>query len=284
MSKVNNKVFAIPRPIIYTGKLLQVISPKLATNFALKLFQTPYKFKAPDREKTMFQRAHKEKLYIPVLDKRIQIYHCDQHPEKVLIVHGWAGRGTQLHSIAKTCVDHDIQAISFDAPAHGYSEGKVSNMTEFISCIHEIDKQYGPFTYAIGHSLGGMALMNAVKEGFNIKKLVVIGSGNSITTICDNFVKRLELKPKIGGLLKDRLDELLGSDSENLSTYKVAENVKIPVLIVHDTQDTEVDIKEAHQIDTVLDQSELLITTGLGHHKILWKPEVLNKIIHFLKS
>ena len=284
MSKDNGKVFSIPKFIIFIGKFLQAISPSLAAGFALKLFQTPYKFKAPKREEMMFQRADKQMLLIPKIGKKIQVYQCESRKEKVLIVHGWAGRGTQLHSIARKCMDNDIQVISFDAPAHGFSEGKTSNMVEYILSIHQINKKYGPFTYAIGHSLGGMALMNAVKEGFDIKKLVIIGSGNSVSTICQNFVKRLDLKPQVGHLLKKKMDDMLGSDVEELSAYKVAKDVKIPVLIIHDTEDHEVNIKEANHISQSLDNSELYITKGLGHRKILWNDRVLEKIIQFLKT
>jgi hypothetical protein len=33
-------------------------------------------------------------------------------------------------------------------------------MTDFIAAILEIEKQYGPL---VGHSLGGMSILNAIK-------------------------------------------------------------------------------------------------------------------------
>jgi hypothetical protein len=61
-------------------------------------------------------------------------------------------------------------------------------MPEYIKSIFEIDKQYGPFEFAIGHSLGGMALLQAVKDGFTVKKMVTLGSADSIFDICKQFV------------------------------------------------------------------------------------------------
>ncbi len=42
--------FEIPSHVIRTGKILQFFSTTLATNFALKIFRTPPKFKIPERE------------------------------------------------------------------------------------------------------------------------------------------------------------------------------------------------------------------------------------------
>ncbi|GAW89223.1 hypothetical protein FPS14_contig00017-0031 [Flavobacterium psychrophilum] len=42
-------------------------------------------------------------------------------------------------------------------------------MPEFIASILELEKLYGPFEFAIGHSLGGMALLNSVKQGLQLK-------------------------------------------------------------------------------------------------------------------
>jgi pimeloyl-ACP methyl ester carboxylesterase len=284
MTKPSQKVFSLPKSILYTGKVLSLISPKLATSFAFKLFMTPYKFPRPKREEKMYQKAEKEKLFIPELKKNIQLYHCGNEGGKVLLVHGWAGRGTQLHSIAQALHEKGFHSISFDATAHGESEGKMSAMTEFISSIHEIDRVHGPFSYAIGHSLGGMALMNAIAQKFKVEKLITIGSGDSINDICHSFVKRLQLKPKIGDLLKDKLDKVLRGDAEQLSTHIAAKKVSIPVLIVHDTEDEEVPLSCAHNIDKYLKNSKLHITEGLGHRKILWHNDVIDKIIDFLNQ
>ena len=41
--------------------------------------------------------------------------------------------------------------------------------------VLEIEKQFGPFEFAIGHSLGGMSILNAIKQNLSIKKAVIIG-------------------------------------------------------------------------------------------------------------
>jgi len=281
MPKPNHKVFKIPKVIIYLGKSLQFISPRLATIFVLKLFMTPYKFKRPKREDKMYLESNKENLFLSAFQKNINIYQYGNSEKKILLVHGWAGRGTQLYKIAETFIDKGYMTISFDATGHGDSEGKTSAMTEFIPAIFEIEKKYGPFEFAIGHSLGGMALLNAVKEGLRVNKIAIVGSGNSITAICHQFVNRLGLKPKVAVLLKEKMDNLLGYDAEELSAYIAAKSVTIPTLVVHDTHDEEVPVSCAHSIRQNLNNGEISITEGLGHRKVLTDSKVIEKIFTF---
>lgn len=243
---------------------------------------TPYKFKRPERENKMYEESEKDLFLVPELEKRIQVYKYGKSEKKVLLIHGWAGRGTQMYKIAEAFVDMGYETVSFDATAHGDSEGKTSAMTEFIPAVLEIEKRHGPFEFAIGHSLGGMVLLNAVRDGFKVNRIALLGSGNSITAICHQFVNRLELKPKIAELLKRNMDNLLGYDVEKLSSYVVAKSLTIPTLVIHDTQDNEVPVSCAHAIRQNLKKGDIMITDGLGHRRILTDPSVIDRILSFL--
>jgi len=280
-SSVNKKVFSIPKPVLYTGKFLQFFSSKLAMRFAFKLFMTPFKFKRPKREHKMYQNADKAMMLVPVLDKKIQVYTYGKVGEKVLLVHGWAGRGTQLYKIADALLAKGYAVVSFDATAHGDSEGKTSAMTEFIPSILEVEKQYGPFRFAVGHSLGSMALLNAVKQGLPIEKLAIIGTADSITKICHQFVNRLGLKSKVAVLLKEQLDKELGFDAEELSANIAAKEVHIPTLVLHDNNDIDVPVSCAKTVHDSLPNSKIIFTEGLGHRRILITDHVIVRIVDF---
>lgn len=279
-----NPVIKIPNGIIRTGKVLQSISPKLAANFAAKLFITPFKFPIPDREKEMLNNAKIEHLQVTELTKEVVIYCYGNGSKRVLLVHGWSGRGTQMVKIAKKLVSIGYQVISFDAPAHGKSVGKTTMMNEFISTIHAVNKQYGDFEYAIGHSLGGISLLNAVKQGLSLKKLVTIGAGNSIEAICHLFIQNLELKPTVARLMKAKFDKLFGEDIENYSSYIAARAITIPVLVVHDEDDLEIPVSAATEICNELENGTTYITSQLGHRKILGDTYVIKKIMNFLNE
>jgi pimeloyl-ACP methyl ester carboxylesterase len=272
----------IPKAIIITAKFLEAISPKLATLFAAKLFSTPLKHKIPKRELEMDKNALQQKILVPSLKKEIVVYQYGKGEKKILLVHGWSGRGTQLVKIADEFINLGFQTISFDAPAHGKSKGNSTLLTEFIAAILEIEKQFGPFEFAIGHSLGGMSILNAIKQNLKVKKAVIIGSGDSVQDIIDHFIKKLQLKPKYGTLLKIYFEKKNNTMMDSYSAYQAAKEVKIPILIIHDENDDEIPVNAAYHIQKHLQHSKIVITKGLGHRKILGDKTVIENIKSFL--
>ena len=272
----------IPFAIIATGKILQLLAPPLATLFAIKLFRTPIRFKTPAREKMMAESTQKKLVLIPELNKKVMVYSYGYSKRKVLLIHGWSGRGTQLFMIADKLLENGFMTISFDAPAHGKSTGKTTMMNEFVQSALFLEKEFGPFEIALGHSLGGMAVLNGVKQGLNIKKAILIGAGDVITDIIKDFVAKLELKPTMVAKIKNHFYKKFGENIDNYSANIAAKSVKIPTLVIHDTQDAEVPVSCAHHIRQNLEQGEILISNGLGHSRILKDAKVINRIIEFI--
>jgi esterase/lipase len=285
MSKKSNKknsAIEIPKIIIYAGKILQSISETLTIKFASKLFTTPIKYKAPKREFTMEKNSKQEVVFIPSINKKINVYSYGTGSKKVLLVHGWSGRGTQLFKIADLLIEKGYQVLSFDAPAHGKSEGKSSMMPEFIACILTLEKEFGPFEYAIGHSLGGMAIMNALKKGFQTKKIVTIGSGDKISDIVKDFIVQLQLKPSLASKLTASFENKLNEKMADYDSFYVIQDSNVPHLIIHDKEDTEVGVYCAENIYKYSKNSTLFLTEGFGHRKILGSEEVMKQINHFI--
>lgn len=283
-AEIPNQSLQIPKAITRTAKFLRAISPKLATLFAAKLFTTPLKHSIPKRELHMEENSRQTKLFIPEINKEIVVYHYGESERKVLLVHGWSGRGTQLFKIADELLSEGFSTVSFDAPAHGKSGSKTTLMPEFIASILEIEKQFGPFEFAVGHSLGGMSILNAVKQGLKVKKAVIIGSGDIIQDILDDFVLKLELNPKIASMMKTHFEKKFGSEMELYSASFAALSVEIPVLIIHDKHDDEIQVGAAHNIHKNLKKGELFITEKLGHRKILGDKKVIETIRNFISN
>lgn len=211
-------------------------------------------------------------------------YEYGKSDRKVLLVHGWSGRGTQLFKIADELLDNGYSVVSFDAPAHGKSKGNTTIMSEFIASILEIEKQYGPFEFAIGHSLGGMSVLNAIKDGLKVKKAIVIGSGDIVQDILDDFVAKLGLKQTISKRLREFFENKHQVKMDDFSAYRAAQKVKIPVLVIHDNDDPEVPVKAGIHIHENLENGELFLTDGLGHRKILGNQNVIKKTLEFIKN
>lgn len=272
----------IPKTVSYFAKTLELISIRLASFFGIRLFITPVNFPIPKREQYMLKSAQKKRLHIPEIKKEIEILSYGYSKKKVLLVHGWSGRSTQLFAFADKLLENGYMVISFDGPAHGKSTGRTTMMPEFLKTIEKINTTFGPFEAAIGHSFGATSLYNAAATFLDIKTFIAIGSGDRISDIISNFAKNLYLKEKSAKKIQLGLEKKWMIHIDDFSSSSVAKKIKIPVLVVHDIIDGDVPVSCAYRIRQNLEKGSLFITNGLGHTKILRNNEVINKSIKFI--
>lgn len=281
-----NKKITIEIPKIYRiiGKTLQFISNKLASRYAIWLFFKPLRFPMPKREQPMNQNSEQFDLFIPFIGKKIRMYRYGEGTKRILLVHGWSGRGTQLFTLADYLVSQNYQVISFDAPAHGKSEGNKTYMKEFVECIREIQTQLGEFDGVIGHSLGAMSVINAVRLGFKTPYLVCIAGGDLVKDIIDDFINKMQMNQIVWNSVHTYLQQKLKESTEEYSASIAVKNIHQPILIIHDTEDIDVPVAAAHNIHKHAPNSELLITEGLGHRRILADKAVIDRIGVFISK
>ena len=272
----------IPIPVRCFAKTLELISSRLASFFGIRLFITPVNFPIPKREQYMLKSAQKKRLQIPEIKKEIEILSYGYSKKKVLLVHGWSGRSTQLFAFADKLLENGFMVISFDGPAHGKSTGRTTMMPEFLKTIEKINTTFGPFEAAIGHSFGATSLYNAAATFLGIKTFIAIGSGDRISDIISNFAKNLYLKEKSAKKIQSGLEKKWVIHLDDFSSSNVAKKIKIPVLVVHDKTDGDVPVSCAYKIRQNLEKGSLFITNGLGHTKILRNNEVVHKSIKFI--
>ena len=272
----------IPIPVRCFAKTLELISSRLASFFGIRLFITPVNFPIPKREQYMLKSAQKKRLQIPEIKKEIEILSYGYSKKKVLLVHGWSGRSTQLFAFADKLLENGFMVISFDGPAHGKSTGRTTMMPEFLKTIEKINTTFGPFEAAIGHSFGATSLYNAAATFLDIKTFIAIGSGDRISEIISNFAKNLYLKEKSAKKIQSGLEKKWVIHLDDFSSSTVAKKIKIPVLVVHDKTDGDVPVSCAYKIRQNLEKGSLFITNGLGHTKILRNNEIVHKSIKFI--
>ncbi len=273
---------SIPKPVTMAARTLEFFSSSLAARLGGLLFTTPISFPTPKREQYMLQSAQKKRLAVPEIGKEIEILSYGYSKRKVLLIHGWAGRSTQLFAFADKLLEKGFMVISFDGPAHGKSTGKTTMMPDFLSTVQKIDETYGPFEAAIGHSFGGMCLYNATSTFLNLKTFVAIGSGDKVSDIIANFAQNLTLKKQSGKKIQQRLERKWKLKVDDYASHEVAKRIDIPVLHVHDTEDGDVPVSCAYNIRQNLTNGALLITHGLGHTKILRDPDTVKKSVDFI--
>ena len=285
--KGNTQVaYPIPKPIIWLGRLLQFFSKDLAAGYSRIFFMRPIRHKMKPAEKRWKEQAERSEIEVPSIGKRIHVYRWgDPEAPKVLIAHGWSGRGTQFIDLSRKLLDAGYQVYAFDAPAHGDSGTKRTLMLEFIESIREMDRRFGPFDAIVGHSMGGIAALNAVgRFGMKTGRLVTVGIPDSIKKIFYQFAEIMGLKPIIAEKNIDYLAQVYGTDIDHLAGSYNASLTDIPVLVVHDRKDKEVPYTEAEAIVQHLKNGKLLLTEGFGHRRILRNPEVIDQIVHYIRT
>ena len=78
-------------------------------------------------------------------------------------------------------------------------------------------------------------------------------------------------------------EKKLNTSLDDISSKNKAENINIPTLIIHDSEDKYVNVSSAVEIRQSLKKGELLMTNGLGHHKTFKDGFVIQRIIDFIK-
>lgn len=252
-------------------------------NKEIKKFLRPIKHKASEREMVFYKSAKSKTIFIPTIKKEIVVYEYGYSKNKDLVVHGWTGRGSQFYALADKLLENGRMVISFDAPAHGQSKGISSSMDEFIEIIKFLNVTY-TFEVAIGHSIGAMALLKTVSDGLPLKKLVSIAATNHVDEIFTNFLIQGKLNPNLMNRFKSKYKQKYNSDLSHFSGVNCAKKIKIPTLIIHDSQDKPAVVSSAYEIRQSLQQGELLVTFDLGHTRILKSNLINNRIIEFIKD
>lgn len=264
-------------------KLLKYSSylfPSLAAHFALRLFLKPYKYKRPVAEEVWYAQARKKKLSNGLA---VQEWGQEGNP-RILLVHGWEGRGTQMGAFAEPLVNSGYHVIALDGPAHGESFGDETNAGVYSRALIEVQKELGVLFAIIGHSFGGGCTILAASLGLKAEKLVTISSPSDYAQVVQNFLQFLGLSPWAEKAFYSRLMLKAQMKLEDINISKLGQNLKIPVLIIHDRTDKEVRFQNALDLHQAWPHSELMTTEGLGHRRILKDESVIARVLKFIQQ
>ncbi|HEX5636721.1 MAG TPA: alpha/beta hydrolase, partial [Gammaproteobacteria bacterium] len=244
------------------------LTPKLAGRVAYRLWFTPTRYKTPASEKEALQSAVMDRQLIQ--GQTIATYQWGQSGPKVLLVHGWSGRGTQLGSFVKPLMSAGFRVLSFDGPAHGVSTGKQTNLFEFAHVIQTLNDIYGPFDSVITHSFGGPCLTLAIKKGFNTSRVVNISPPSNMEALVKKFCSTLSIPAKAEQDLKRRIEKKFGSNIwQEISMLNHVRDINMPALVIHDEDDVDIDWQDGETVAQSWNNARFIKTSGLGHRRIL---------------
>ena len=270
---------AVALPLLRSGLgVLSHASPGHAGRLAAHLFTTPRRFQRHPKEAAILEGACR--IRIPMGSGALSAWRWGRGPT-VLLVHGWEGRGSQLAAMVDPLVKQGHTVVTFDAPAHGDSQGRATNLLAFADAISAAERELGPLHGIVAHSMGAAAALFAVRSAPHPPRLALISPANASQAV-GRFVRFMGFDEAVGPCLHRTLDRTLGVSIDRLDGPRLAQRFQAPLLVVHDVDDPIAPYDDGAGIAALAPRSELMATEGMGHHKILRDPEVVRRITAFM--
>jgi esterase/lipase len=259
----------------------------MALQKAIQLFLTPFKFKTPALEKQLIDKAKCSEFTYGGEDLKTFSW-GPVNGKLILLMHGWSGRASQFVSFVEPLVSRGFHVVAFDAPAHGKSDKKTTNIIQFSESIEQF-LQGRKIHAVVGHSLGSIAILLMISRGFvKPNKVVNIASPTISQDVIDIFRSKVGISKKIHDTINEYTMNLTSKPFSYYSGVEIAErigkNTIKSQLIVHDINDKEAPINHAHELYKRFPNAELFETNNLGHVRILRNNKVISKIADFINS
>ncbi|RZT27107.1 pimeloyl-ACP methyl ester carboxylesterase [Kribbella sp. VKM Ac-2569] len=257
-----------------------VLSPRLGGRLAFNLWRRPL---ARGRVRPDEQIVHNA-ARVEIVDN-VKTYNWGDGNRPVLLVHGWRSRASRYAGFITRLLELGYSPVSYDAPAHGDSDGDVVSILGHQRIIRALEERHGPFEGVIAHSLGVPFALYAVREGVAAKRLVMISGVADFAYLADTFCAQLGLGPKINQQLRRQIERGYFDGDDQIWTRFSVTAGKLELLVIHNDEDEIVDPAQAQVLlRNYGDRAHFLPTTGLGHRRILSDPAVITEAVAFLQD
>jgi pimeloyl-ACP methyl ester carboxylesterase len=206
---------------------------------------------------------------------------------KVLITHGWGSKAADFSEIITALRQlKDIEIIAFDAPGNGRSEGELSNLLLFNLAIKAIISDYGKPDIVIGHSLGVMANIIALKETGLVPALLI--SLTPLVRLKENF----EASMNVAGVPLQAQENFFKSFeklfNKPASYYNLIEwytfDGPLKHWLAYDKNDLTSPYKFLEEFLNVNPYIDSKNYSDAGHERILKSPEMINDLVNEVKT
>ena len=261
---------------------VQRTSPGLAALWAARLFCSPPRRQISERMAGWL--ANGRRFDVSVGGRRVAAWSWGERGPGVLLVHGWGSRGARFVDLGGVLLSSGYRVVTFDAPGHGASSGRLSSGPEFARAAVAVANGVGGVSAVVGHSLGGFAAALAIQDGLPARRAVFIAPSANANSYTAQFASVLGVQDPVMASMRARLERRLGFEWRWLDVPRFAGAMTIPLLVIHDQADRDVRWDDGAAIARAWPGADLITTTGLGHHRIVSDPEVISRVVSFLRA
>ena len=263
---------------------LQWVSPPLAGKFAFRMFLTPPRRKIELADVPVVAQAEKSAQRCG--DDSFTLWRWGHEGPLVVLIHGWGSHSARFGNFIAPLRTAGFSVLGIDAPAHGESPGKFSDLPRFRDSLIEVLRTHQPIHAVIAHSLGGGAALTVLAETneYHPSKLCLFGVPSDMDYILESFAMMLALKPRALANLRERFTAHFGKPASAISVAAAAPGVRIPVLVVHDEEDNVAPFAQGLAMAAAIPGATLWRTKGLGHSGALRDAATIERVVAFLRD
>jgi len=275
----------MPSPIVLARgiRAAGAASPRIAGALAYRaFFSTGARMPVHERDTATHEAAKTGRL--AVRGAELTTYEWGTGSDSVLLLHGWRGRASQFAPLVRELVAEGLRVVAFDAPAHGSSGGRDTDVRDWIAAAGALQAEHPPFTALVGHSFGALAALTAARTTVPVPAVVTIAGAASPAAFVEEFVRELALRPGTASAMRSLFLARLGVDDAGLEAQYDAARHPLPdstrLLVVHDGADRRMPDADSVRLHEAHGQrSRLLRTQGFGHTRILSADAVLDAVV-----
>jgi pimeloyl-ACP methyl ester carboxylesterase len=264
--------------------LAQAVSTRLAGLLAFRMFLTPPRRAIDAADAEVILQAKKTTLRFG--PEEFTLWKWDHVGPTVVLLHGWGSRASRFGNFIAPLRAAGFTVIGIDAPAHGDSPGNTADLPRFRESLAQVLRLHEPIHAVIGHSLGGGAVLTVLAEtaDHHPKKICLFGVPGDMDYILESFAMMLGLKPPALANLRERFMAKFGRAASEISVTAAAPSVRVPVLVVHDEDDSVAPFAQGAALAAAIPGARLLITRGFGHSGALRDAATIETVVAFLKE
>jgi pimeloyl-ACP methyl ester carboxylesterase len=249
---------------------------------AFTRFFKPAKRSSTEAEQIVLEKA--QQFTIASRPANLAMYSWGSGPT-VLLVHGWGGCGAQLTPFVDPLLASGFRVLACDLPAHGQTAGIQTSGFEFAEAIHDIATQVGELVGIVSHSWGAAGTVMALDEGVPASRVVCVGSACWLLSSVKAMARLLRLSPEIEAGLRHLIEQQYGKEVWDRASMNLrAKSIKSQGLLFHDRNDRKVSHSESEAIAEAWPRAELILTSGLGHERILQDATVIEQTVKFMQG
>jgi pimeloyl-ACP methyl ester carboxylesterase len=211
-------------------------------------------------------------------------------PGPVLVVHGWSSRAEHMLAIIDGLRQVGREVVAIDLPGHGRSSGRTLNVPMGVEAVEAAWRHYGPFETMIGHSFGGVVIVNAAQgsvrgiQKLPPQRLVLISAPASVPRLFDGIGAWFGLRPKAQAVFENEVLRLTGRPVEAFDGVSQLAEIGAPALVIHAPDDKEVGFDNAETYAAAGPHVQLSRADGLGHRRIIGAASTVQQVVGFAED